>query len=257
MLRKRLVGVITVRRGWAVQSFGYRRWLPLGRPEVIAQNLDRWGVDEILVQAIDRSVANSGPDLELLARLGRTGLSTPLIYSGGIATVGDADRAVSTAADRICVDSLLRDDPREVDRISRHLGAQAVIGALPLARRDGALSWLDYRDRGETPLSAAAVELFRAGVVSEALLIDWQNEGAYGSFDETLLEAFPVVEVPVIAFGGLSESAQLRRVLGMPRVAAAAIGNFLNYTEHAVQRYREQLVGVVLRPPAYRATGQV
>lgn len=257
MLKKRLIGVITVRRGWAVQSFGYRRWLPLGRPEVLAQNLDRWGVDEILVQAIDRSVANSGPDLELLARLGRTGLSTPLIYSGGIATVADADRAVSTAADRICVDALLHDDPREVDRISRHLGAQAVIGALPLARRDGALSWLDHRNCGETPLSASALELFQAGVVSEALLIDWRNEGAYGSFDEALLEAFPLVEVPVIAFGGLSESAQLRRVLGIPRVAAVAIGNFLNYTEHAVQCYREQLAGVVLRPPAYRTMGQV
>lgn len=55
MLKKRLVGVITVRRGWAVQSFGYRRWLPLGKAEVLAQNLDRWGVDEIFVQAIDRS----------------------------------------------------------------------------------------------------------------------------------------------------------------------------------------------------------
>ena len=34
MLLKRLVGVVTVRRGIAVQSFGYQRWLPLGRPEV-------------------------------------------------------------------------------------------------------------------------------------------------------------------------------------------------------------------------------
>ena len=37
MLKKRLIGVVTVRRGWAVQSFGYKRWLPLGRPEVLGK----------------------------------------------------------------------------------------------------------------------------------------------------------------------------------------------------------------------------
>ena len=46
MIPKRLIGVVIVKDGWAVQSFGYRRWLPLGRPEVLVENLDRWGADE-------------------------------------------------------------------------------------------------------------------------------------------------------------------------------------------------------------------
>ena len=54
MLRKRLLGAVVVRQGWAVQSFGYRRWLPLGRPECLVENLDRWGADGIVVLAIDR-----------------------------------------------------------------------------------------------------------------------------------------------------------------------------------------------------------
>jgi cyclase len=256
MLKKRLVGVITVRRGWAVQSFGYRRWLPLGKAEVLAQNLDRWGVDEIFVQAIDRSAAGSGPDLELLARLGRIGLATPLIYGGGIATLADAARVVQGAADRICIDGLLHDDPGEAVRISHHLGAQAVIGALPLALRNGQLLWLDHRSRRESALDPAVMELFRTGVISEAVLVDWQHEGTRGAFDERLLSAFPVREVPLICFGGLSEPAQLRSVLESPRVTAAALGNFLNYAEHAVQRYRQQLPGVALRPASYRTMGQ-
>jgi cyclase len=38
MLRKRLVGMVTVRDGWAVQSIGYARYLPLGRPAVMVEN---------------------------------------------------------------------------------------------------------------------------------------------------------------------------------------------------------------------------
>ncbi len=67
MLRKRLVGVVTVMGGHAVQSFRYERYLPLGRPEVLIENLDRWGADEILLQCIDRGRDGVGPDFPLLS----------------------------------------------------------------------------------------------------------------------------------------------------------------------------------------------
>lgn len=251
MLKKRLIGVVTVRAGSAVQSFGYRRWLPLGRPEVLVENLDRWGVDEILLQCIDRSAAGSGPDLALLERIGRVGLATPLIYAGGIATVEQANAVVHAAADRVVVDSLLHDAPDRVAAISSHLGAQAVIGALPLATGPAGLAWLDHRRRTSAPLSTAALSLFERGVVSEALVIDWRHEGQPRGFDEALIRDFPLPAVPLIAFGGLSDAGQHRQFLANPRVVATAVGNFLSYREHAVQSLKAALGGLPLRAPAY------
>lgn len=251
MLKKRLIGVVTVRGGWAVQSFGYRRWLPLGRPEVLIENLDRWGVDEILLQCIDRSAADSGPDLTLLERIGRLGLSTPLIYAGGIASVEQANAVVHAAADRIIVDSLLHDAPGRVAEIASHLGAQAVIGGFPLATGAGGLTWLDHRRHTSGPLSVAALSLFERGLISEALVIDWRHEGQRGGFDEALVRDFPLRDVPLIAFGGLSEAAQHRRLLENPLVVATAVGNFLSYREHAAQSLKAALGGLPLRAPAY------
>jgi cyclase len=251
MLKKRLVGVITVRQGWAVQSFGYRRWLPLGRPEVLAQNLDRWGVDEILLQCIDRSRHGLGPDFALLERIGKAGLSTPLIYAGGVSSPKQASAVVQAAADRVVVDALLHDDLEAVQRISAHLGAQAVIAALPLSQDAGTLQWLDHRSGARRDLPAPLLALLRDGVISESLVIDWRHEGQPGGFDDTLLQAFPLADVPLIAFGGLSEPAQMRRLLRTPRVVAVAMGNFLAYREHAVQSCKQQLGGIALRPPAY------
>src|SRR5690349_12519530 len=105
MIGKRIVGVVTVKDGWAVQSFGYNRYLPLGRPEVLVENLDRWGADEILLQCIDRSAAGLGPDMALLDRIGRRGLSTPMIYAGGVRHDQDAVDVVNAAADRVAVDA--------------------------------------------------------------------------------------------------------------------------------------------------------
>src|SRR3989338_7969798 len=105
MLKKRLIGVVTVKSGWAVQSVGYQRYLPLGRPEWLVENLDRWGADEILLQCIDRSTADAGPDFELLDKVARLGLSTPLIYSGGIRSRDEGVAVIQRGADRIAVDA--------------------------------------------------------------------------------------------------------------------------------------------------------
>ncbi len=248
MIRKRLVGVVTVRDGWAVQSFSYGRYLPLGRPEVIVENLDRWGADEIILQVIDRSRLRAGPDLALLERVGRIGLSTPLIYAGGIRDAADAIAVVKAGADRVCVDALLHDAPRTLQSLAGPLGAQAIIACLPIALAEGQPRWLDYRSGRQAPLPGEVIDLLEAGVASEALLVDWCHEGSPGAFDVGLVEHFPARHIPLIAFGGLSEVSQLRRLLQKPRVSAVAVGNFLNYREHAIDHFKAGLAGLPLRP---------
>ena len=251
MLEKRLIGVITVKDGWAVQSIGYRRHRPLGRPEVIAENLDRWGVDEILLQCIDRDAHGGGPDLALLDRVCRRGLSTPLVYAGGVRSVEDGVRAVQAGAERIGIDALLHDDPQRAAALAEPLGAQALVAVLPLSVNDGALAWLDHRSRRSTPLPQQLLDVLASGAISEVLLVDWQHEGVPGGFDERLLSLWPMPTLPLIAFGGLSEPAQLRGVLERPNVVAAAVGNFLNHREHAVQRLKQSLAGLPLRAPTH------
>ena len=151
MIKKRLIGVVTVKNGLAVQSFGFRKYLPLGKPERLVENLDRWGADEILVQVIDRTAQKQGPDFALLERLGRLGISTPLIYSGGIRSVEDGVTAIHLGADRLMVDTLIHDDLTEVKRLSHLLGVQAVIASLPLSIEGSELIWLDYKTRKNLP----------------------------------------------------------------------------------------------------------
>lgn len=249
MIDKRLIGVVTVKDGWAVQSFGYRRYLPLGRPEVLVENLDRWGADEILVQCIDRSLAGLGPDFALLERIGRRGLSTPMIYAGGIRNDQDAVDAVGAAADRVAVDALIRDDLDAVARAGARLGNQALIGALPM----NAEGWLDYRTGRAEPLSEALRDALVSGVLSEALVIDATHEGSRDAFDADLLESLPG-EFPLIAFGGISEAAQMQAILARPRVVAAAVGNSLSYQEHAVQALKKAMPGAPIRPAFYHET---
>lgn len=254
MLKKRLIGVVTVKNDWAVQSFGYDRYLPLGKPECLVENLDRWGADEILIQVIDRSAKILGPDFGLLARIGAMGLTTPLIYAGGIRSVEDGLKLVQSGADRIVVDALLHDDLLPVRCLSEQLGAQALIASLPLSLEGSALAWLDYRTGKSSALADNVLGVMRSGVISEVLISDWQHEGIAGGFEQRLIEQFPLKDVPIIAFGGISEQAQMAMLMQSASVSAVAVGNFLSYREHAIQEYKEVLTGMPVRLATYEST---
>lgn len=249
MLKKRLIGVITVKDGWAVQSFGYRRYLPLGRPEVLIQNLDRWGADEILMQCIDRSTAGLGPNLEVLGKISNLGIATPLIYAGGISCREDAIKVVSHGADRIMVDTMLWDSPQSLEAIARELGIQAVIAHIPVRMGDDGLNVLDYRDWMESPLNSW-LEQLPLEWISELMVTDWLHEGSPDSFDERLLTIAQHLDKPLLCFGGISEVVQLQRILANPDVVGSGVGNFLCYQEHAVQMFKEKL-GNDVRAPRY------
>ena len=256
MLKKRLIGVVTVLQGRAVQSIGYRRYLPLGKPEVLIENLDRWGADEILIQCIDRSPRQIGPDFPLLTRIGSMGLSTPLIYGGGIRDADDAVKAVRLGADRVVVDSMIWDNPNRLELISRLLGIQALIMNMPVSVKDNKLSWLNYQSNEEVFLTDEILNRCRMEWASEVMLTDWLHEGVPGGFDSRIPALFPLTHKPLLIFGGLSEPAQYQALLLQANIVAVVVGNFLNYKEHAVQRIKNQMVGIPIRAAQYAEEGK-
>jgi len=250
MLNKRLIGVVTVQNSWAVQSFGYNRYLPLGKPEVLVQNLDRWGADEILLQCIDRSHSAIGPDFELLKKVSDLGITTPLIYSGGIRDREDALKVVSFGSDRVMIDALIKDSPAKVEEMARVLGVQAIIANLPIRNSPEGLLLLDYRNGQEMPLAEMA-KLLPLEWISELMLTDWRHEGQFEAFSMQLLAAGDLLQKPLICFGGISSAHQIRSLLANDPVVAIGVGNFLNYREHAIQDLKKDLVGAAIRPPHY------
>jgi cyclase len=248
MLRKRLLGTVVVRQGWAVQSFGYRRWLPLGKPECVVENLDRWGADGIVVLVIDRG--DQGPDLALIERLGALGLSTPLTYGGGLRNEADARSAVRAGAERLVLDAVLHEDPAAAETMSQAVGVQALVAALPLVRDDnGAVQHWLHRRREVLPISAPIQELITREAVSELLAIDVAGEGEGQGFDAELLAAVePLGGLPLLAFGGLGTAEQIRPLLSRPRLTGVLLGNALNYREHAIGQLKAALTDQPLRP---------
>jgi imidazole glycerol-phosphate synthase subunit HisF len=239
-LLKRLIGVITVHNGWAVQSIGFERYLPLGRPEVIAENYDQWQLDEILIMDIDRTRNKIGPNFEVLKRISSKKIMTPISYVGGVRCVDDALSLVRIGADRIGIDTLFHTDYAEAVAVREAIGQQAIIRVQPVVENGGEIYRFDYLNKcmGSAINGDSLKE--ESEVFSEYMIIDAKNEGGVQAFSESILKPFMNQNLQLICFGGITCKEQVVRLLGLDVVSAVAVGNSLSYTEIA---NKELLVG--------------
>lgn len=254
MIKKRLTGIVTIRNGLVVQSFGYNQYLPIGKPKVVIENLDRWGCDEIFIQVIDRSINNLGPDIELLKSIASSTILTPIIYAGGIQNEAQATEVIRAGAERICLDALLNKNLVEVKKIAKRIGGQSVVGCLPVGIDiNGTAYWYNYQTKEKCLIGEHLLSLVEDNLISEILLTDWKNEGYNEGFDFRVLNIIKKynLNVPLILFGGLSSEKILKKALDIPMVVSVAVGNRLNYSEHSIQTLKKQLSSRHLRPAYY------
>ena len=53
-MKTRIIGVINVLNGIAVQSIKFNQFLPIGNPKIALDYLFSWGIDEIVILNISR-----------------------------------------------------------------------------------------------------------------------------------------------------------------------------------------------------------
>jgi cyclase len=256
MAYKRLVGVVAVKDGQVVKSYGYRFWRPAGRLRTALMNLDRWLVDEILVLDISRQ---DRVDQGIVSEIRSSRISTPLAYGGGIRRHADVDCLLAAGCERFVLETMLFQSPEQVARLADKVGAQALIASLPLSptnvgrwqvESDYAAQW----GVADSQLDAANVCLAcNDWPVAEVLAIDSSNEGFAGRFSLVSSEGVhPLAELRkgIIWFGGIDQK-QAATLLQLKATVAVGFGNLNVEKEIAMRSLRRfvlrQRLGATVR----------
>lgn len=253
MLKKRIIGGIIVRNGIAVQSIGFHRYLPLGDPAILAENLNRWGIDEILLLDISASKRDEGPSLDLVRRVARK-CFVPLTVGGGVRNVNDVRSVIGAGGDKIAVNTAACTDPALLRRIADRFGEQCVVASLDavpnplggyLVHSRGVLGAIDL---------IAMARRFVAEGAGELLLTSVARDGSKLGYDIDLLRlAGRNITVPLIAMGGVGRPEHLLEALVLPNVSGVAAANFFSFTEHSALIAKGELCarGIALRADTY------
>jgi cyclase len=223
-LKTRLIGTILIRDGIAVQSYGFRRHLPIGRPEIAVDYLNRWGIDEIVLLDIRATPERRGFDLALLKRCAAC-CQVPLAVGGGIRQAGDVADLLNAGADKVVINAAAATHPELITATADRYGAQCVIVSI------------DATEDGRTLQQRTAVEAARqaqAAGAGEILLNAIHCDGAAQGYDLALIESVSAaVNIPVIALGGAGCPQHFAAAFATGASALAA-ANLWHHSEHSV-----------------------
>ena len=105
MLKNRLIPCIIIKGYLVVQSFFFKRYLPIGSAKTAIEFFVEWDVDEIVLLDIDATKENRDPNLDIIKWASRE-CFVPLTFGGGIKKDEDIEMVLKAGADKICINSL-------------------------------------------------------------------------------------------------------------------------------------------------------
>lgn len=229
-MNKRIIGSLILKSGHVVQSVGFARYLPVGSPEIAVEFLNNWGVDEIVVLEIEKTI-----DVELVRRLAKKSF-VPLAVGGGIQSVEHMRELIAGGADKLVINTIAKEDPSFITKAAAVFGDQCIIVSI------------DVHEGEVAEAVARAKEAAQSGA-GEILIRTIERDGSKKGYDTEVVKAVAeVVPVPVIAAGGCGAPAHIKDAFDAG-AEAVAVGNMLHFSEHSVTTTKAALkvMGVSVR----------
>lgn len=253
MLKTRIIGVVPVKNGIAVQSIGFKKYLPIGKPEIAINYLDKWGVDEIIVLKLDGH--QQGPFLpEQINRYAKK-CHVPLAVGGGVCDLETVKAHIRAGADKIVLNSVVYTNPALVTASSDLFGQQCVIVSIDAKKNHAshtAYSHGGRRDQQVIPVQIAE-NMQRLGA-GEIFLTSIDQDGSKQGYDLPLIQSVASrVSIPLIACGGAGHPQHALDAIKQG-ASAVAVGNLFHFTEHSVILFKKYLTE---QSAAIRANGYV
>lgn len=227
MLKHRVIPALLLREGGLVKTRQFGQHKYIGDPINAIRIFNEKEVDELLLLDIDASRQRREPDYELIENVAAE-CFMPLGYGGGICSVDQVRRILSSGVEKVVLQTAVLENPRLVSEIAQRFGSQSVVASIDVKR-----DWL-----GRYRLWSSAARrvhrqdwlqtirtLVEAGA-GEILLNSVDRDGMQKGYDLRLIgAATEEVDVPVIALGGAAELDDFVRATeaGASAVAAGSL----------------------------------
>lgn len=242
MLTKRIIPCLDVANGRVVKGMNFTNLEDIGDPIALAKYYYEEGADELCFLDITATVENRKTMYTLVQRIAKE-IFIPFSVGGGIRTLKEAEKILSSGAEKIVLGTAAVKDQEIVSTIAKRYGSQAVVISID-AKRIGN-SWNQFikggrEDSGtDAILFAQKMEALGAG---EILLNSIDQDGTKRGFDIELCNTVcNAVNVPVIASSGAGDAQSFVDVFKKTQVSAALAARIFHSREVRIKDVKETL----------------
>ena len=246
MLAKRIIPCLDVTAGRVVKGVNFVGLRDAGDPVEIARRYDDQGADELTF--LDITASSDDRDLILhIIEAVASQVFIPFTVGGGVRSVNDVRRLLNAGADKVSINTSAVQNPQLVADASGRYGAQCIVVAIDAKRVAGAekLRWEVYTHGGRKATGIDALEWGRKMQelgAGEILLTSMDRDGTRVGFDIELTRAFSdMLEIPVIASGGVGNLEHLADGVLQGRADAVLAASIFHYGEFTVKQAKEHM----------------
>lgn len=245
MINKRIIPVIIIKNGLVVQSYGFKNYLPIGKPNFIVEFLSSWDSDEIIILDIDASKQNRHLNLSLINELSKN-VSVPLTVGGGISGLDVAELYFKNGADKVAINSLFTAGKYElINEISEEYGSQSTVLSLDFIEDDFLNNSLfDYLKMENLKMSVDEVMqiVINEVEVGEIMVNSINRDGSKLGYDISLLTQISAsINKPILAIGGADKLNHFLDLFHLNNVTGLCAANVFLHSEHSVELFRSEI----------------
>jgi imidazole glycerol-phosphate synthase subunit HisF len=218
----------------------------VGDPHEFAKAYFHQGIDEILYMDSVATLYGRNSLVDLV-RETTEDVFVPMTVGGGLRSLADVDEMMRAGADKVAINTAAVHRPELLTEISRRYGAQAMVLSVEAKRRPSGKGWEVYVDLGREKTDMDVIDWVQQAVAlgaGEILLTSVDREGMRGGYDVELVRAVcNVVDVPVIASGGMGQLEHASDVIEQGGADAVAMAHVLHYKQIPLVDMRNFLLG--------------
>ena len=234
MLKHRLIPALLLLNGGLVKTQRFKDPSYVGDPINAIRIFNDKEVDELMVLDITASKAGREPDYSLIDQIAGE-CFMPLTYGGGVKTILQAQRIFASGVEKICIQTAALSNLQFVRELADRFGSQSVMVSVDIKR-----NWLGHprvfsAAQGKQ-ISADWLQfisdLVEAGA-GEILLNAVNRDGTLSGPDLDLIsQASNLLDLPLIALGGVSSLSDVKSAVAAGASAVAAGAFFVYYGPH-------------------------
>ena len=184
----RIIARLDVKQNMLIKSVMFDGVRKIGDPAKFADEYYNAPIDELMIINITGSLYGTQLDTKIVEQI-RENKAIPISAGGGISSLCDAKKIISSGADKLVINSLIHNNSKEVEKIVNMFGSSSVVGVIEIESRDEKYFSVFEMARQSSQLNIdQTISKYLDLGIGEIVLVDVSRDGCYKGLNEELIE---------------------------------------------------------------------
>jgi cyclase len=204
----------------------------LGRPEEFAKYYYAQGADELIFMDVVASLYERNSLHQIISNTAKE-IFIPLTVGGGLRTIEDIRNVLRAGADKVSINTAAIKNPEIITEAALKFGSSTIVVSIEAIRDEKSERYYAYTDNGREYSGidifewAQKVEELGAG---EIVVTSVDRDGTGEGLDIAMIKKIAnLVDVPVIAHGGVGRKENIKELFSKTEAAAVCIASMFHY----------------------------